>query len=245
MITDDHKTFCRTNASTDAELETSTQTSGVGLKRVPQSKRKVKTKPYEISRTGTIRQATSVPVDDNQLDLDNSASPSSPIQVPDQTKYNPADTSFRDATSSGLPAAGSSLGLQHTMSHLPMARGVSSSSPRIQRLIPSSGPTHGGIEITVLGSNFSNISDLHITFGGCRSSFTQRWSDNTLVCMLPPRSFPGEVEVGFDGVSPEYGDCEPAIFTYKDESDRALWVSFQYLMSSLTLLRLEWNLHFK
>ncbi|KAF5389401.1 hypothetical protein D9757_004262 [Collybiopsis confluens] len=91
--------------------------------------------------------------------------------------------------------------------------------PTIHRLIPNCGPTHGGIEVTVLGANFHPTLQFNCVFGEMRASSTQRWSDNTLVCILPPRSTPGMVSVWFEGFPK---DRPPSFFTYADESDRAL-----------------------
>ncbi|TFK44341.1 hypothetical protein BDQ12DRAFT_593514 [Crucibulum laeve] len=96
--------------------------------------------------------------------------------------------------------------------------------PRIHRLIPNMGPTHGGIEVTVLGANFHSSLQLNCIFGDVAASSTQRWSDNTLVCVLPPRATAGVVAVWFDGF-PKMDDqinSPPSLFTYMDESDRAL-----------------------
>ncbi|EED78387.1 predicted protein [Postia placenta Mad-698-R] len=84
-------------------------------------------------------------------------------------------------------------------------------APRIHRLIPASGPTFGGIEVTVLGANFHPTMQLNCTFGGTPSTSTQRWSDNTLV--LP---------VWFDGLQKEEEGSLPCLFTYTDETDKAL-----------------------
>ena len=96
--------------------------------------------------------------------------------------------------------------------------------PTIHRLIPSSGPTTGGIEITVLGSNFHSSLPLECVFGGAVASSTHRWSDNTLVCVLPPRATPGLVNVEFKSMKQEGGqdDRGSCLFTYVDESDRQL-----------------------
>ncbi|KAF8236615.1 hypothetical protein L208DRAFT_640558 [Tricholoma matsutake] len=106
--------------------------------------------------------------------------------------------------------------------------------PIIHRLIPNMGPTHGGIEVTVLGSNFHPSLQLNCVFGDVSASSTQRWSDNTLVCVLPPRATAGVVAVWFDGL-PKVEDqtnAPPCLFTYADESDRALYVfRFVYLLA--------------
>lgn len=96
--------------------------------------------------------------------------------------------------------------------------------PRIHRLIPSSGPIIGGIEVTILGSNFHPSLQLDCTFGDVVASSTQRWSDNTLVCILPPRQTSGVVAVWFSGMQKDEDGTLPCLFTYTDESDRALLV---------------------
>jgi uncharacterized protein len=96
--------------------------------------------------------------------------------------------------------------------------------PRIHRLIPSSGPIVGGIEVTVLGSNFHPSLQLNCRFGDAVASSTQRWSDNTLVCLLPPRATSGVVAVWFSGLQEAEDGTPPCLFTYTDESDRALSV---------------------
>ncbi|KAL1741123.1 hypothetical protein HDZ31DRAFT_67241 [Schizophyllum fasciatum] len=96
--------------------------------------------------------------------------------------------------------------------------------PTIHRLIPNTGPTHGGIEVTVLGANFHANVALQCVFGDVVASSTQRWSENTLVCILPPRAMPGVVAVWIDGF-PKADDpsgIPTSLFTYSDESDRAL-----------------------
>ncbi|KAH9839336.1 uncharacterized protein C8Q71DRAFT_806502 [Rhodofomes roseus] len=95
-------------------------------------------------------------------------------------------------------------------------------APKIHRLIPASGPTFGGIEVTVLGANFHSSMQLNLLFGGVASSSTQRWSDNTLVCLLPPRADPGIVTVWLEGVEKIEDGTPPCMFTYTDETDRAL-----------------------
>jgi hypothetical protein len=106
--------------------------------------------------------------------------------------------------------------------------------PRIHRLIPSSGPIIGGIEVTVLGSNFHPSLQLNCTFGDVMATSTQRWSDNTLVCILPRRATSGVVAVWFNGMQKDEDGTPPCLFTYTDESDRALSVLYIYPSSSPT-----------
>lgn len=109
--------------------------------------------------------------------------------------------------------------------------------PKIHRLIPASGPTHGGIEVTILGENFHPIVQLNCIFGDVPASSTQRWSDNTLVCVLPPRATPGVVAVWFDGFEKTNDPSLPSLFTYTDESDRALYADIGVLLCFLHLIR--------
>jgi hypothetical protein len=123
--------------------------------------------------------------------------------------------------------------------------------PRIHRLIPSSGPIIGGIEVTVLGSNFHPSLQLNCIFGDVMASSTQRWSDNTLVCILPPRPTSGVVAVWFSGIQKDEDGTPPCLFTYTDESDRALLVFFFFsnlyaLSSPLTIIGTTgWNWRFR
>lgn len=103
--------------------------------------------------------------------------------------------------------------------------------PKIHRLIPSAGPTHGGIEVTVLGANFHAHLPLNCVFGEMMASSTQRWSDNTLVCVLPARASPGVVAVWFNGIEVQDDGTPPCLFTYTDESDRGLCVMFRRTLS--------------
>ncbi|KAJ7045795.1 hypothetical protein C8F04DRAFT_1334748 [Mycena alexandri] len=96
--------------------------------------------------------------------------------------------------------------------------------PTIHRLIPNSGPTHGGTEVTILGANFHPSLQLDCVFGDVVAGSTHRWSDNTLVCILPPRAIPGVVEVSFTNFAKINDSSNPStsLFTYSDDSDRAL-----------------------
>ena len=76
----------------------------------------------------------------------------------------------------------------------------------------------------MLGSNFHPSLQLNCVFGDVIASSTQRWSDNTLVCILPPRASSGVVAVWFSGMQKEEDGTPPCLFTYTDESDRALSV---------------------
>ncbi|PPQ68038.1 hypothetical protein CVT25_014499 [Psilocybe cyanescens] len=119
--------------------------------------------------------------------------------------------------------------LPHSMPYLffdssQSAQSIQLQPPTIHRLIPNTGPTYGGIEVTVLGANFHPTVQLNCVFGDVAASSTQRWSDNTLVCVLPPRAMPGVVAVWFEGFpkADEQTHTPPSLFTYSDESDRAL-----------------------
>ncbi|SCU95713.1 LAMI_0F03422g1_1 [Lachancea mirantina] len=101
-----------------------------------------------------------------------------------------------------------------------------SSVPFIHRVIPGQGPVKGGIEITLLGSNFK--PGMIVKFGENQALSTQCWSDTTLVTYLPPSSTSGQVLVTI--LNNTEGHPDPltsssnskAIFTYVDDTDRQL-----------------------
>ncbi|KAI8070376.1 hypothetical protein BC940DRAFT_253898 [Gongronella butleri] len=95
-----------------------------------------------------------------------------------------------------------------------------SSSPKLHRLIPSEGPVYGGSEVTVLGSNF--YEGLTCLFGENPAVPTHCWSANTLLCILPPAPQAGPVVVSFKEHPLMLEGQDVVLFTYFDESDRAL-----------------------
>ncbi|ESK96638.1 spt3 dosage dependent suppressor of ty-induced promoter mutations-like protein [Moniliophthora roreri MCA 2997] len=144
--------------------------------------------------------------------------------------HSPLNTSTTDSLASNPMINGSMQNiLLPFLFSPPSTNATSIPPPTIHRLIPGCGPTHGGIEVTVLGANFhaALTNSLTCMFGGTPASSTQRWSDNALVCVLPPRASAGVVDVkirfnGEGGKEEESGSEPPTLFTYSDESDRAL-----------------------
>ncbi|KAG0672650.1 hypothetical protein C6P45_000081 [Maudiozyma exigua] len=113
--------------------------------------------------------------------------------------------------------------------------------PILQRVIPAKGPTSGGIEVTLLGSNFKD--GLKVKFGNNLALSTQCWNDSTMVTYLPPTQSPGQVIVTIQDPDNELIDdqdrsinsdpsllpfhnnnstLQNSIFTYTDETDRQL-----------------------
>ncbi|KAK4046694.1 SPT3 Dosage dependent suppressor of Ty-induced promoter mutations-like protein [Microbotryomycetes sp. JL201] len=115
----------------------------------------------------------------------------------------------------------SGASIQHLQQHQ-LQQPIQRPQPRISRLIPGEGPTHGGIEVTVLGEHF--VPDLVCMFGDSPAVPTHYWSSTTLVCVLPPSANPGPVVVGIKGVrlSIDTGTEGLQLFTYRDDSDRGL-----------------------
>ena len=93
-------------------------------------------------------------------------------------------------------------------------------APHLHRLIPSEGPIYGGSEVTVLGSNF--YEGLTCLFGENPAVPTHCWSANTLLCILPPAATAGPVVVSFKEHPLVLEDQDVVLFTYLDETDRAL-----------------------
>ncbi|KAK0547548.1 SPT3 Dosage dependent suppressor of Ty-induced promoter mutations-like protein [Tilletia horrida] len=110
----------------------------------------------------------------------------------------------------------------------PTAIADPSVGPQISKLIPGEGPTSGGIEVTILGSNFEE--GITCVFGDVPATNTKVWAANTLVCILPPSQSPGPVVVTLK--SSPFAPALPAfqglpdrplpLFTYIEASDRAL-----------------------
>ncbi|WFD27559.1 hypothetical protein MNAN1_002558 [Malassezia nana] len=106
----------------------------------------------------------------------------------------------------------------------PQLNGSVTAVPRINKLVPAEGPTTGGIEITVLGENFTE--GIQCVFGDTPSTHTRVWASTTLVCILPPSFRPGPVIVSLQGApdvlsAPQ--ESQPLqLFTYVDSTDRAL-----------------------
>ncbi|KAI8099397.1 uncharacterized protein BX664DRAFT_255451, partial [Halteromyces radiatus] len=104
-----------------------------------------------------------------------------------------------------------------TSNDMPLWR--SDYTPQLERLVPSQGPTYGGVEVTVLGSGF--YRGLTCLFGEHAAS-TVYWNPNTLVCVLPPAATPGPVVVSFKEHPIVLEGQDVALFTYYDASDQAL-----------------------
>lgn len=90
----------------------------------------------------------------------------------------------------------------------------------ISRIIPAEGPVYGGVEVTILGSGF--YEGLTCLFGERPAMPTHCWSQNTLVCILPPATNPGTVVVSLKEHPIVLDGQDVPLFTYFDESDRAL-----------------------
>ena len=93
--------------------------------------------------------------------------------------------------------------------------------PIIRKVIASEGPKSGGIEVTCLGSGFH--PGLQIMFGNAVAITRSFWGPTCLVCLLPPASEVGPVEVRFahDYSNVSTSPQRQTYFTYtdKDESE--------------------------
>lgn len=156
------------------------------------------------------------PVANNPL----SSATSQPGMTTPISPINPVSMASSPSMISPAPLP-SILGLSSSLAMVPPGFIV----PRMTRLIPNSGPCFGGIEITVLGANF--YAGLTAMFDSTPALPTQFWSPNTLICILPPRIQPGTTVVTFKEhpaiTLPQNGEVnEMMLFTYVDESDKAL-----------------------
>jgi hypothetical protein len=92
--------------------------------------------------------------------------------------------------------------------------------PKITRLVPMEGPTHGGIEVTILGENF--YPGMVCAFGAFQALTVQTYGPTTIVCVLPPSPTAGQVPVHVVDPSGQVVPGQPIYFTYQDATDQKL-----------------------
>ncbi|KAI9298290.1 hypothetical protein K502DRAFT_362576 [Neoconidiobolus thromboides FSU 785] len=103
-----------------------------------------------------------------------------------------------------------------------------SSMPKIARIVPSQSPLHGGVEVAILGTNFKE--GMIVYFGDIPSAICNVWSDQSALCLVPPRTMAGIVNVTIR--PPNYKATNQATeepyldqlskFTYKDGTEQDL-----------------------
>ena len=116
------------------------------------------------------------------------------------------------------------------------------STPIITKMVPTEGPTSGGIEVTILGQGFTQ--GITAQFGEVTAIPTQCYSSTTLICVLPPSPTPGPV---FVTLKDRFGRLvnEPLrieqqqLFTYINSTDRALMELALQIMGFKWLGKLE------
>ncbi|KAF1800921.1 hypothetical protein FB192DRAFT_1437268 [Mucor lusitanicus] len=139
---------------------------------------------------------------------------SPPIMITDDHKSNKVKAGLkRRRTESEVLPEPRIPSLSWIKSSLPFGQ------PAMKRLIPNEAPTSGGIEITILGTNFR--PGMTVMFGDRPAANIQYWSPNTLICTLPPATQPGAVVVSFKEAPPT-DKSDVMVFTYLVETDRAL-----------------------
>lgn len=87
--------------------------------------------------------------------------------------------------------------------------------PTLDRMMPSQGPTTGGIEITIVGENFH--CGLTLMFGN-RAATTVCCDSNSIVCILPPAEHNGPAVVSFKEHPLMRTSPVPPLFDYFDSS---------------------------
>ena len=115
-------------------------------------------------------------------------------------------------------------------------------TPTITKMVPTEGPTTGGIEVTILGQGFT--SGITAQFGEVAAIPTECYSPSTLVCLLPPSPTPGPVLVTLkDAFGRPLGESlrieQQQLFTYVNTTDRALMELALQIMGFKWLGKLE------
>jgi hypothetical protein len=208
MITDDHKTA---GLKVIATTTTADEDDGESSAPPKRKRRAIERDDSDRSPTPAIRRRINRGTGTGTSKLASSAPPT--------TKLEPLSLTPHSLGVGSFAPIGFSTIFQPTLSPAFPA----SAHPKIDRLIPSQGPMHGGIEITLLGSNFRPGMNVHALFGNSLAAETQVWSNNVLICKLPPSPRPGPVTVMLTGVPDEAQPASVApIFTYTDDGDRDL-----------------------
>lgn len=115
-------------------------------------------------------------------------------------------------------------------------------TPIITKMVPTEGPTTGGIEVTILGQGFT--SGITAQFGEVTAIPTECYSPSTLVCLLPPSPTPGPVFVTLKDafgrpLSESLRIEQQQLFTYVNATDRALMELALQIMGFKWLGKLE------
>ncbi|KAK0616139.1 Tankyrase-1 [Lasiodiplodia hormozganensis] len=96
-------------------------------------------------------------------------------------------------------------------------------APAIYKVTPSEYSKSGGIEISILGSNFSR--NMEIYFGDMIATTTTYWNSQLLVSLLPPSPKAGIVPVTIrmnNGYTPPPGPGPGVHFKYVDDEDQRI-----------------------
>ncbi|KAK7747677.1 SPT3 Dosage dependent suppressor of Ty-induced promoter mutations-like protein [Diatrype stigma] len=97
--------------------------------------------------------------------------------------------------------------------------------PMIYKIIPGEGPKSGGVEVTILGSGFTN-GGLEVMFGEHRATTTTFWGETSLVCLLPPSPIAGVVPVSIKHpsvpVQHVFSNNQQPLFRYVDDDEHRL-----------------------
>ena len=212
MITDDHKTA---GLKVAAATTTADEDDGESSAPPKRKRRAIEKDDLDRSSTPAIRRRINRVSGTSKLTI---SVPPSKVE-PMSSLPSPGSTSLSPGMGSFTPMGFSTVFQPNLQAAFPPPQ----LHPKIDRLIPAQGPTHGGIEITLLGSNFRPDMNVHALFGGVLAAETQFWSNNVLICKLPPSQRPGPVSVTLTGVPDEAQPASAApIFTYTDDVDRDL-----------------------
>lgn len=217
MITDDHKTAGLKVVATTTTADEDDGESSAPPKR---KRRAIEREDPDRSLTPAIRRRINRASGVSKLTTSIPPTKVEPTSSLPSALSSPSSTSLSSGMSPFVPIGFSTVFQPNLQATFPPPQ---QPHPKIDRLIPAQGPMHGGIEITLLGSNFRPEMNVHALFGNSLAAETQFWSNNVLICKLPPSQRPGPVTVMLTGVPDE---VQPAsgtpIFTYTDDGDRDL-----------------------
>ncbi|KAJ7647058.1 hypothetical protein FB45DRAFT_892206 [Roridomyces roridus] len=224
MITDDHKTPAVKGTDLQAQtprmdVEWSAAAEAGPAARAPSKRKKdnaaspggkKRAKPYDVASKPSKRSREPSVVDSqpspssSYVDSTRSPTPNLPVAPALQPSSLESDSS---GDAPATPPDFSDVAMLAVESEAPSCLSFTTAQPQAMPFV------------TILGANFHPSLQLDCVFGDVVAGSTHRWSDNTLVCILPPRATPGAVPVWFNNF-PKVD--ESPLFTYSDESDRQL-----------------------
>lgn len=216
-----------THSVTDRSLSTSTSPDSSSPAEDGLSMGKFIVTPHDLARHLTMRIAPAAPPQTRDTIVNQDAShhglPSSSGPMACITASHRSDAQSPQPVDAqpNTDMSAHAQALHRSLLHVPGAIVPAVVSPRLRRIVPSEGPTSGGIEVTVIGEGFHLGMD--VLFADAVATQTTVYNSQLIICVIPPCTTssdrPTVVRVTLRG----HHQPEPQVwFRYKNTDDVAL-----------------------